>query len=71
VRRDPHHRLAGGYQRLLEPPRDSAAVLDRPDALLIEAARPTDGGQLPPLVGSDLALPPHPAGPRFDHRQRV
>ena len=47
VRRDAHDPLAGGQQRLLEPARDVPAVLDRPHALLIQAARPPDRGQMP------------------------
>jgi hypothetical protein len=56
---------------LLEPPRDVTAVLDRPDALLIEAARPPHRGQVPRLVGPNLPLPAQPAGSLVDRRQRV
>ena len=71
MRRDSHHPLTSRQQRLLEPPRNRAAVLERPDALLIEAARPPGRGQVSGLVGLDLPLAAHPAGSRLDRRQRV
>jgi hypothetical protein len=71
VRRDSHHPLAGRQQRPLEPARDGTAVLDRPHPLVVQSARPTHRGQMPRLVGLDLALAALPAAPRIDRRQRV
>jgi hypothetical protein len=71
VRRDPHDPLAGGQQRLLEPPRDVPAVLDRPHALLIQATGPADRGEMARLVGLELPLSSHPAGALVHRRQRV
>jgi len=40
MRRDPQHPLAAGDQKPLQTPGDMPAVLKRPDALAIKAARP-------------------------------
>jgi hypothetical protein len=66
VRRHPHHPLTGRDQRLLEPPRDVPAVLDRPQPLVIEPAPPAHGGQIPLLLSSDLAGAALSARPRVD-----
>jgi hypothetical protein len=71
VRGDPYDPLPGGQQRLLEPPRDVPAVLDRPDALFIHTTSPADRGQMSRLVGPDLPAAAHPAGALIDRRQRV
>ena len=71
LRRHPHDPLAGRDQRLLEPARDVAAVLDRPHPLLVEPARPAHRGQMPRLLGLDLPGAAHPAGSRVHRRQRV
>src|ERR671922_2117485 len=60
-----------GEQRPLEPPRDVAAVLDRPHPLLIQTARPAHRGQMSRLLGLDLAAAADPARARVDRRQRV
>jgi hypothetical protein len=56
VRSDPHDLLAGGQQSLLKPPRDKAAILDRPHPLLIQASGPADRGKIPRLISFDLPL---------------
>jgi hypothetical protein len=71
VRRHPDNPLAGGEQRLLQPPRHVPAVLDRPHPFVVQPARPAHSGQMPRLLGLDLALAAHPAGSRVDGRQRV
>src|SRR5215207_7019096 len=71
ARRYPYDPLAGREQRLLEPPRDVPAVLDRPHPLVIEPARPAHRGQMPRLLGLDLARAAHPTGSLVDGRQRV
>ena len=71
MRRHPDHPLAGGEQRLLKPPRDVAAVLDRPHSLLVQPARPAHRGQVSRLLGLDLALAADPARALVDRRQRV
>ena len=59
MRRHPHDPLTGRDQRLLEPARDVPAVLDRPHPLVIEPARPAHRGQMPRLLGPDLARAAH------------
>jgi hypothetical protein len=71
VRCDTHDPLAGRDQRLLEPARDVATVLDRPDPLLIEPARPAQRGQVARLLGLDLALAALAARSSVDGRQRM
>ena len=55
VRRHPHDPLARRKQRLLEPARARPAVLDRPHAIVIQPTRPPDRGQMPRVIGLDLA----------------
>jgi hypothetical protein len=69
--RHAHDPLAGRDQRLLEPARDVAAVLDRPHPLFVQPARPAQRGQMPRLLGLDLPGAAHPACPRVHSRQRV
>jgi hypothetical protein len=71
LRRDPDDLLAGGQQRLLKALGDVPAVLDRPHAIIIQAAGPADRGQMPRLVGLDLAVAADPAGSLVDRRERV
>ena len=71
MRRQPDDPLAGGQQRLLKPPRDRAAVLDRPHPVLIQPTSPADRGQVPRVVGLDLPAAANPAGSLIDRRQRV
>jgi hypothetical protein len=71
VRRHPHDPLTSRDQRLLEVARDVPAVLDRPHPLVIQPARPPHGGQIPRLLGRDLAGAALSPGPRVDRRQRV
>jgi hypothetical protein len=56
LRRDTHHSLANRQQRLLKPAGDMPAVLNRPDSLPAQVARPTQRRQMPGLVGPDLKL---------------
>ena len=58
-------------QRLLEPTRYVAAVLDRPHALVVELACPAQHGELPRLFGLDLASAALAARPCVDCRERV
>jgi hypothetical protein len=71
VRSDADDQLPGRDQRLLEPPRDVPAVLDRPDAFLIQPTRPAHRRQMARLLGLDLAGAALAARPRVDRRQRV
>ena len=68
MRRHPDDPLARGQQRLLEPPRDGAAVLDRPHPILIQTTSPPDRGQMPRVIGLDLASAAHPAGALINRR---
>jgi hypothetical protein len=71
MRSDTNDPLPGRQQRLLEPMRDLAAVLDRPDPLAVQLARPLQRGQMPVVCGLDLALAAHSAGSVIDGCQRV
>ena len=71
LRRNPEHSLTGGHQSLLETVRHQAAVLDRPHAIVAQAARPADRGQMPRPVRSDLAAAAHPARSLIHRRKRV
>ena len=71
MRRHPHDPLAGGHQRLLKAPRHVPAILDRPHAIVIQAARPANRGQMPRIIGIDLPATADLAGSLVDGRQRV
>ena len=71
MRRHADDPLTRRQQRLLEPPRDVPAVLDRPHPLLIQATRPPHRGQMPGIVRLDLPAAADPAGALIARRQRV
>ena len=70
MRRDAHDAFTGGDQRLLEAPRHMAAVLDRPDAIVVRPRAQRSASRCPAsfaaISGTRVA-----AGPVVDRRQRV
>ena len=54
--RHAHHPLAGSHQEALQPTGDMAAVLERPDPLLVELARPAKQPLVAGVAGPDRQL---------------
>jgi hypothetical protein len=71
MRRDSHDPLAGGYERLLQAPRDVPAILDRPHAIIVKASRPAHCGEMSGSVGLDLAVAARAARSRIHRSQGV
>ena len=71
-RRDPHDPLAAGQQPPLQPPRDVAAILDRPDPLAVaQATRPPERAFAAGDRRRDRLATQPLAGRRVDSHQRV
>ena len=71
LRRHAHDALAGAEQRLLEAAGEPAAVLDRPDSLVRQRARPAQHAARAVLVGPDLKLRDQQPGAGVDRREHV
>jgi hypothetical protein len=70
-RRNAHDAFAGTEECLLQSARDAATVLDRPNRLVRERARPTQRSPVSVLVGPDLKFANEHAGSGVDSRERV
>jgi hypothetical protein len=70
-RRHADHALAGHHQGLLEPTGNVSAILECPDAVVVERARPAQRLQMASRVSGDRLLRNDRAGRRVDRCQRM
>jgi hypothetical protein len=70
-RRDPQNTLSALDQEPLKRPRDVAAVLERPDAVAVQPARPTQQHTKPAVTDLDSSLAEQLACHRANRSDRV